>query len=175
MRKMKRPNGKQITILFLSILVLVACFGSIYEFCFRPFSASLHNIAWAEDAQQSRNLWHYVTNRVVFDVKSAADSRRVAFYCEPKRNSVRIYVYGLTNLERQDQILLAIKDWQVTNQNMAKLQVSFFERENWIEFTNEQAGYSGGNRLSEILLRDSWIVLSNCQQDLILNLPTTKN
>jgi hypothetical protein len=175
MRKMKRPSGNQLTILILSILILVACFGAFYEFFFKPFNASLHNIAWAEDAEQSNNLWRFVTNRVAFDGKSVNDPNQPPMYWDAFRNSARLDIYGVTNLDRQEQVLLAVKDWQTTNRNMAKLQVRFYERENWKQFTNEQAGYAGGNRLPEVLLRESFIVLSNAQFDIILNSVAPKN
>jgi hypothetical protein len=63
-------------------------------------------------------------------------------------------VYGITNNEQQDGLLLVVKAWQTTNQNMPKLNVRFYERENWSRYTNEQAGYSGASRLPEVLLRE---------------------
>jgi hypothetical protein len=172
---MNRPSGNQLTILILSILVLIACFGAFYEFFFKPFSASLHNMPWGEDAERSRNLWVFVTNQIAFNGKSANDSSQPPIYCNPFRNSAQLDVYGVTNIEKQDQVLMAVKTWQTTNQNMAKLQVRFFERENWKQFTNEEAGYSGGNRLPEVLIRESWIVLSNHQSDVLFNLASPKN
>ena len=130
---------------------------------------------WGEDAEQARNLCGFVISQVAFDGKSANDTNHPPIYWDPFRNSARLDVYGVTNIEKQDQVLMAVKTWQTTNQNMAKLQVRFFEHENLKQFTNEEAGYSGADRLPEVLIRDSWIVLSNKQSDVLINLTPPKN
>jgi len=170
MRKIIRLSGKQITILFL-----ISCLVAFYQFFFKPFSASLHNIPCAEDAEQARNLCGFVISQVTFDGKSADDTNQPPIYWDPFRNSARLDVYGVTNIEKQDQVLMAVRTWQTTNQNMAKLQVRFYERENLKQFTNAEGGYSGADRLPEVLIRDSWIVLSNQQSDVLINLASPKH
>ena len=89
-----------------------------------------------------------------FEVKSTTDSRGPAFYITPLRNSAKLSVYGVTNTEEQDELLMVVKTWQTTNQNMSTLNVRFYEGENWSRYTNEQSFVSGASRLPEVLLRE---------------------
>jgi hypothetical protein len=146
---MKRPSGNQIAI----ILTLV-CTAVFYQFICKPFNRALKTIATGADAERCGRLGRYITNQFAFEkiISSNPDGR--PFYTSPSRNAARFVVYGITNSERQDELLTALKDWQTTNQDMAKLTVRFYERENWRAFTNEQRGYSGGERLPEVVLRE---------------------
>jgi len=172
---LKLPSGNKLTILIVSILLLVTGFGALYEFIIKPFNASMDNMAWGEDAAQARNLCGFVISQVTFDGKSVKEPDQPPIYWCPFRNSAQLDVYGVTNIEKQDQVLTAVKAWQTTNQNMAKLQVRFFERENWKQITNEQSGDVIGHSLPEVLIRESWIVLSNQQTDVLINSTPLKN
>jgi len=70
-------------------------------------------------------------------------------------------VYGVTNTVRQEKVLGAVREWQTNNQNMPKLTVRFYERENWGHVTNQDGVAS--MRLPEVLLREVAVVLSKRQ------------
>src|ERR1035438_6897108 len=108
---MKRPSGNQLTILILSILVLIACFGAFYEFSFKPFSASLHNMAMADDAERARQLCDYVSQRIKISEKSLPDINQSPVFWDVGRNSARLEIYRITNPGIQEQIFAAVKEW----------------------------------------------------------------
>ena len=155
-------SERSLRVLAATLMVIVTL-ASLYTYILRPFAISLRNIPTAGDAEQARNLTLYLTGRVHFDGKSVLEPDQPTVYWVPFRNSARIDVYSVTNAERQNEVVSVVRDWQTTNRNMAKLSVRFYERENWKSFTNEQAGYSGGQRLPEKLLREVFITLTNQQ------------
>ena len=67
-------------------------------------------------------------------------------YCEPFRNSAQLTVYGVTNMERQEEVLSAAREWEATNPIVSKVGVRFYEREN-----------SDGDRRSEKLIREVFV------------------
>lgn len=142
---------------WFAILIAVGCLSACYIFWFRPLAASLSRIPMADDAERSRALCLYVVSRVHFDGRSATDPDKSPVYWDAFRNSARLIVYGVTNTERQAEVLAAVRDWQATNLVVTNINVRFFERENWRSFTNAQAGYSGGDRLPETLLREEFV------------------
>jgi len=142
---------------WLAILVAAGCLSALYIFWVRPLATSIRNIPMAADAERSRSLYLYVTSRVHFDGRSATDPDKPPIYWEPFRNSARLIVYSVTNTERQEEVLSAAKEWQATNPIVSKIGVRFYARENWRSFTNDQAGYSGGNRLLETLVREVFL------------------
>jgi len=155
---MRRPPR-----VLLVCLITAACLATCYVFVLKPLVTAMHNIPTGADAEQSSSLARFVVSRVAFDSKSVTDPDRPPLYWHPRRNSARLDVYGLTNAARQAEVLSAMIEWQTTNRNMSRLSVRFYERENWRQFTNEQGGYSGGDRLPEVLLREISIVSSNLQ------------
>lgn len=142
---------------WLAILIAAVCLSAFYILWVRPLATSLQRIPMADDAERSRSLWLYVTNRVHFYGRSADDPNMPPLYCNPFRNSAQLIVYGVTNADRQEEILAAVRAWQATNPIVTNIDVRFFERENWRSFTNDQAGYSGGDRLPETLLREEFV------------------
>ena len=126
----------------------------------------MQNTPTGRDAEQAFSLSRYVVSKVAFGEKSLANSNEPPVYVRPGRNSARLEVYGFMNSGRQEQILSAVKDWQTTNQNMAKLSVRFYER--------EKPRVEHG-QLIEPLFRETFIVLSNRQSDIILNPSAPKN
>ena len=147
-------------LLFIS-LIAVAGLVVLYIFIVKPLGDSLGGIPTAADAGQASSLRRFVMSRVIFDGKSATDPTQPPVYCDPFRNSARLTVYGITNTERQEEVLSAVREWQMANRNMSKLSVRFYEREKWREVTNTQTGDSGGERLPEVMIREIAVVLSN--------------
>jgi len=158
---MKRPSGNQ-----LAIVITLVCAGFIYQFLFKPFYIGMQNMPTSRDANQASSLSRYVVSKVAFDEKSLENSNEPPVYVRPGRNTARLEVYGVMNSNCQEHILSAVKDWQTTNQNMAKLSVRFYER--------EKPRVEHG-QLIEPLFRETFIVLSNQQSDIILNPVAPKN
>jgi hypothetical protein len=156
-----RISGNQIT-----ILVVLVCLVAFYFFIFRPFNTALHHMATGRDAEEGSSLLHYVVSKVDIDGKSLSFTNEPPVEMQPSRNSVRLDFFGVTNSDRQEQIISAVKDWQTTNQNMVKLWVRFYEP--------EKARGQYGQHV-EPLLRETFIVLSNAQSDIILNSVAPKN
>ncbi len=121
----------------------------------------VHAIPSAKERQQSYTLRCFVEGHVAFDSKSVLDSNRPPVYCSARRNSAVLTVYGVTNTVRQEKVLGAVREWQTNNQNMPKLTVRFYERENWGHVTNQDGVAS--MRLPEVLLREVAVVLSKRQ------------
>ena len=163
---MKPPNGSQLTILILSILLLVAGFGALYEFFIKPFSASIHNIACADDAERARQLSGYVSQRIKTIDKSLPDKNQSPVFWHAGRNSAGLDIYRVTNSEIQEQIFAAVKEWQSTNQALAKVCVRFFD--------SDKPGGEFGERAGT-LLREEFIVLTNTQSGVIFNQAASKN
>jgi len=122
-----------------------------------PFIKVVQNIPTGVDAERSYDLWVYVTNHVHFDGRSVINPDKPSVFSSPRHNSTRLDIYGVTNMERQDEILSVARQWRATNPIVATIEVRFFEQENWRLFTNEQAGVSGGSRLPENLLRKEFL------------------
>jgi hypothetical protein len=158
---MKLPSSNQIT-----ALVVLVCLAAFYFFIFRPFNSALHHMATGRDAEQGSSLGRYVLSKVTIDGKSSSDTNAPPVEMQPSRNSVRLDFFGVTNSDRQEQIISAVKDWQTTNQNMAKLWVRFYQP--------EKARGQYGQHI-EPLLRETFLVLSNAQFDIILNSVAPKN
>jgi hypothetical protein len=158
---MKRPSRNQIT-----ILILFVCFIAFYQFFLKPLNHALRNMATGRDAEQASSLWNYVSQKVKLDEKSLLYTNEPPIYALPSRNSVRLDIFGMTNSDRQEQILTAVKDWQTTNRSVEKLCVRFYEPE-------KARGKYGQNL--ETLLREEFIVLSNQQFGIILNTEAPKN
>jgi hypothetical protein len=156
-----RLSGNQIT-----ILILIICLIAFYEFFFKPFSASLHNMAMADDAERARNLCDYISQKIKVSEKPLSGTNQPPMFWDASRNSARLEIYGITNSEIQEQIFEAAKEWQSTNQNLLRIRVQFFEQE-------KPRGEYGQH--IETLLREEFIVLTNAQSCVIFNEAATKN
>lgn len=121
----------------------------------------VHAMPSAKERQQSYSLRCFVEGQVAFDSRSVLDSNRPPVYCNARRNSAVLTVYGATNAVRQEEVLVTVREWQTTNQNMQQLTVRFYERENWGHITNQDGVTS--MRLPEVLLREVAVVLSKRQ------------
>ena len=166
---MKRPSGNQLTILILSILILIASFGVLYEFFLKPLTTSLHNLhkkAWAEDAERARQLCDYVLQKIKISEKALWETNQPSVLWDAERNSARLEIRRITNPDIQEQIFAAVKEWQATNQALSKVRVQFFE--------SDKPGGEFGERAGT-LLREEFIVLTNVQSGLIFNQVAPKN
>lgn len=99
----------------LFVLITAACLVAFYMFIVKPFDTAFSNMPSGHDADQAYSLWRFVTNRVFFDGKSATNPSEPSVYCDPFHNSARLTVYGVTNTERQEGVLSAIREWQKAN------------------------------------------------------------
>jgi hypothetical protein len=149
---MKRPPR----FLFIALTVGAVCAAAFSAFVLMV----VHSIPTAAERRQSASLKQYVVGRVAIEGKSRTNPDEPPVYCSPRRNSLGLTVYGITNADQQDAILSAVREWQTTNRNMAKLSVRFYERENWRWSTNHQDGSAIGQRLPEVLLREASVVVS---------------
>jgi hypothetical protein len=109
----------------LTLAAAVFCLTAGYIFILRPLIITLENMPMAEDVKKSASLYNYVTGRFHFDGKSLSNPKRPPVYCDPFQNSACLIVYGVTNAEAQDKVIMAMRVWQATNRNMAKLTVRF--------------------------------------------------
>ena len=162
---MKRPSGTQLTILILSILVLITCFGAFYFFIFRPFNAALHNKARADDAERASQLCDYVSLKIKTSGISSSQTNQPTMFSNPSRNSAHLEIYRITNVELQEQIFTAVKEWQATNQALSKVCVQFFE--------SDKPRGEYGQPIN--MLREEFIVLTNVQSGVIFNQVAPKN
>jgi hypothetical protein len=109
------------------VLLAVICIVLAYQFIIKPANITLNNMARGNDAEESNKLGRHIEKQAVFTGKPATNSDDRWFYITPRRNAARITVYGMTNTEPQEQLLSAVKEWQTTNQHLAKLEVLFYE------------------------------------------------
>jgi len=147
------------------VLILIICLIAFYEFFFKPFSASLHNMAFADDAERARQLCDYVSHRLKNEDESLSETNRLQMFWDAGRNSARLEICGITNTWQQEQIFAAVKEWQATNQNLSKVRLQFFE-------SNEPRGQYGQHIN---ILREEFIVLTNVQSGVIFNQAAMKN
>jgi len=143
---MKRPSR-----FFFLILMVAVCLVAFYNCVISPNLPPT-----GADAAQSSNLWHYVVSRFTFDRKAAIEPDKPPVFCKPGHNSATLDVYGVTNLDRMDEVMSAVREWHATNRNM-RLNVEFYERENWKQSINNQ-GSSVAQRLPEVLLQEYGLV-----------------
>jgi hypothetical protein len=102
------------------------------------------------------NLSHFVMSRVAYVGKADAIPRAPTYMEWHTTNETYFAVdgdAGITNVDRQEEILSAAKMWQTTNQNMAKVKVCFYR----------PGGYFNGVGLPPIKFREESIVLRNWQ------------
>src|ERR1039457_1046128 len=142
---------------WLASMIAVVCLAVLYIFVSSPFVTAVQNTETAADAERSYSLWLFVTNRVHFDGRSVMEPDKPPVYSSPRHNSAALFVYGVTNAERQEEVLTAVREWQATNPSVAKIGVRFYQRETWRLFANDQAGVSGESRWGETLLREVFV------------------
>jgi len=106
-------------------MLLGIAMAAFYGLGFKPFTIALHNMARAQDVEQCNILVNHLVNRFPF-FKPADDNAPSTMYTLPERNALRLYLYGVTNSESQDEIISVIRSWQSTNRSLDKISVRFY-------------------------------------------------
>jgi hypothetical protein len=71
------------------------------------------------------------------------------------RRYEKVFVYGVTDRAAQDGIVASVKEFRAARKGVP-LVVEFFEKENWITWSDGN-GKSGGRRGKEIAVREDWV------------------
>ncbi len=72
------------------------------------------------------------------------------------RHYEKVYVYGVLDGAAQDAIVLTLRDFHQAGSG-GRIEVQFFEKENWQRWSDPKTGDSGGRRGPETPLRTQWI------------------
>ena len=72
------------------------------------------------------------------------------------RRYEKVFVYGVTDKTAQDRVLAAIREFQLTRGG-GRVLVEFFEKENWIAWSDQSGERSGGHRGPEVPVREVWV------------------
>jgi len=62
----------------------------------------------------------------------------------------------VTDKTAQDRVLAAIREFQLTRGG-GRVLVEFFEKENWIAWSDQSGERSGGHRGPEVPVREVWV------------------
>jgi hypothetical protein len=72
------------------------------------------------------------------------------------RRYEKVFVYGVTDKTAQDGVMAAIREFQ-RRRGGGRVLVEFFEKENWIAWSDQGCGRSGGHRGPEVAVREDWV------------------
>lgn len=118
----------------IACLVLAAWFvHSLWDLCYDH----------SEEKRQGR--------RIVDEIKTCEAG--IVAYWSPGRKAVGISVYGVTDQDRQEQVVEWVRALKATGEVNYLIEVNFYERENWIETPKNERGAWSGWRGAEKLLR----------------------
>ena len=68
----------------------------------------------------------------------------------------KVYVYGVTQPNAQDAIVQTLEQFH-RDQKSDRILVQFFDKENWVTWSDPATGRNGGRRGAETPLRTLWV------------------
>ncbi len=72
------------------------------------------------------------------------------------RRYEKVFVYGVTDKTAQDGVMASIREFQRTHGG-GRVLVDFFAKENWIVWSDQSGGRSGGHRGPEVAVWEDWV------------------
>lgn len=101
--------------------------AAIYGFFYKPLTVGLSNMPTGIDAELSKNLGNHLMSRFTF-FKTGDFEAPGNIWTQPKHNAQRLSIYGVTNLENQEEIIAAVRSWQSTNRSVKEISIGFYDR-----------------------------------------------
>jgi len=108
-------------------ILLGISLAAFYGFFIRPFSESLSHMAHGDDAERSNQLGAHLTQTFPF-MEEGNEQAPAFFFANPSRHATRLFLYGVTNLKTQAELISAVRAWQNTNPSLTQVTIHFFDR-----------------------------------------------